>query len=163
VLHNIDPLFQELSLYVPELQAFFANFTAATQAHIGNSNLSTRAASAHYLSAMQVLGPDSLAVYPVQVGTHRGNAYFKSGAFRALLNGGLQVFNASNCSNPVPAVRGPPNASVSQSILEQIIQFKVANAPGTPNAVPSPPCNQQAPFTYNGQTSQFPHVVYGGK
>jgi virulence factor Mce-like protein len=163
VLHNIDPLFQELSIYVPELQAFFANFTASTQAHFKNSNLSTAAPSTHYLSAMQVLSPDSLAVYPVQVGTHRGNPYFKSGAFRSLLNGGLQVFSASNCANPVPSVSGPPNATVSQSILEQIIQFKVANAPETPNAVPASPCNQQGAQTFNGHTSQFPHVEYGGK
>jgi virulence factor Mce-like protein len=163
VLHNLDPLFQELSLYVPELQAFFANFTAATQAHVKNSNLSTEAPSQHYLSAMNVLSPDSLAIYPLQVGTHRGNPYFKPGAFRALLNGGLQVFNAGNCSNPVPSVSGPPNASASQSIIEQVIQFKVANAPGAPNSVPASACTQQGPSTFNGHTSQFPHVEYGGK
>jgi hypothetical protein len=102
-------------------------------------------------------------VYPLRVGTNRANPYFKSGAFRALLSGGLQVFNASNCSNPVPSVSGPPNATVSQSLIEQIIQFKVANAPETPNAVAAPACNQQGPFTFNGHTSQFPHAVYGGK
>ncbi len=37
VLHNFDPFLQNLSEYVPELQAFFANLTAATQAHGGNS------------------------------------------------------------------------------------------------------------------------------
>jgi hypothetical protein len=102
-------------------------------------------------------------VYSSQVGTHRGNPYFQPGAFRALLNGGLQVFNASNCSNPVPSVSGPPSGTVSQTLIEQIIQFKVANAPGSPNSVPAPACNQQGPFTFNGQTSQFPHAVYGGK
>jgi phospholipid/cholesterol/gamma-HCH transport system substrate-binding protein len=163
VLHNLDPLFQELSMYVPELQAFFANFTASTQAHGKNSNLPTSAPAQHYLRAMQILNPGSLAVYPLRVGTNRANPYFKSGAFRALLSGGLQVFNASNCSNPVPSVSGPPNATVSQSLIEQIIQFKVANAPETPNAVPAPACNQQGPFTFNGHTSQFPHAVYGGK
>jgi hypothetical protein len=112
---------------------------------------------------MQILGPESLAVYSQRIGTDRSNPYFKPGAFRSLGNGGLQVFNNSNCSNPVPSVSGPPNATISQSLIEQIIQFKVANAPEAPNSVAAPGCNQQGPFTFNGQTSQFPHVVYGGK
>jgi hypothetical protein len=112
---------------------------------------------------MNTLSPESLAVYPVQVGTHRGNPYFQPGAFRALLSGGLQVFNTSSCSKPVPSVSGPANANISQSLIEQIIQFKVANAPETPNQVPAPACNQQGPSTFNGQTSQYPHAVYAGK
>jgi hypothetical protein len=96
-------------------------------------------------------------------GTDRANPYFKPGAFRSLLSGGLQVFSSSNCSNPVPSVSGPPNATVSQALIEQLIQFHVANAPETPNAIPAPPCVQQGPFTFNGQTSQFPHAVYTGK
>jgi hypothetical protein len=61
-------------------------------------------------------------------------------------------------------VSGPPNAAVSQSLIELILQFKIANAPGsTSNSVAAPPCNQQGPFTFNGNTSQFPHVTYGGK
>jgi phospholipid/cholesterol/gamma-HCH transport system substrate-binding protein len=163
VLHNIDPLFQELSLYVPELQAFFANFTASTQAHVKNGNIATTAPSTHYLSAMQVLNPESLAVYPLAVGTHRGNAYPKPGAFSSLLGGGLQVFNAGNCGNAVPSVSGPPNAAVSQTLIQQIIEFKVANAPETPNQVPSAACTQQGAFTTNGHTGQFPHLIYEGK
>jgi virulence factor Mce-like protein len=162
VLHNLDPFFQYLSQYVPELQAFFANFTAATQAHAKNSNV-TGGPPQHYLTALNALGPESLAIYPLRPGTDRGNPYFKPGAFRSLLSGGLQVFSSSNCSNPVPSVSGPPNSTVSQSLIEQLIQFHVANAPETPNAVPAPPCVQQGPFTFNGQTSQFPHAVYTGK
>jgi len=161
VLHNLDPFLQYLGQYVPELQAFFANFTASTQAHILNSNTVNQGPAQHYLRSMQVMSPESLAVYPVRIGTNRANPYFKPGAFRSL--GGLQVFNSSSCSNPVPSVSGPANGTIPQSLIEQIIQFKVANAPETPNAVAAPACNQQAPFTFNGQTSQFPHVTYGGK
>jgi hypothetical protein len=60
-------------------------------------------------------------------------------------------------------VTGPPNATVTQSIIEQLIELHIANAPETANSVPAPPCLQQSPFTFNGQSSQFPHVVYGGK
>jgi virulence factor Mce-like protein len=160
VLHNLDPFFQELSAYVPELQAFFANFTASTQAHGANTN-TPGGPALHRLRVMNVMSPESLSVYSSRVGTNRGNPYFKPGAFRSL--GSLQVFNSSSCSNAVPSVSGPPSESVPQSLIEQIIQFKVANAPETPNQVPSPPCVQQGPFTFNGHTSQFPHLVYEGK
>ena len=160
VLHNLDPFFQELSLYVPELQAFFANFTSSTQAHASNTNIPGGPAQ-HYLRVMNVMSPESLTLYPNRVGTNRGNPYFKPGAFRSL--GSLQVFNSGSCGNPVPSVSGPPSETVSQTLIEQIIQFKVANAPETPNQVPAPACLQQGPFSFNGQTSQFPHVVYEGK
>ena len=162
ILHNFDPFLQYLGEYVPELQAFFANFTASTQAHGSNTNTPGSPAQ-HYLRIMNVLNPESLAVYAKQPGTNRGNPYFKPGAFKAIANGGLQVFSNNGCANPVPSVSGPPNATISQSLIEQLIQFNVANAPETPNKVPAPACNQQGPFTFNGQTSQYPHVVYGGK
>ena len=163
VLHNLDPFLQYLGQYVPELQAFFANFTAATQAHILNSNTVNQGPQQHYLRSMQVMSPESLAVYPQRIGTNRANPYFKPGAFSFLTSGGLQVFSNSSCSNPVPSVSGPANETISQSLIEQIIQFKVANAPESPNTIPAPGCNQQAPFNFHGQTSQFPHVTYQGK
>ncbi len=163
VLHNLDPFLQYAGEYVPELQAFFANFTAATQAKGLNSNLKGQGPQEHYLRTMQVLGPESLAVYSQRIGTNRSNPYFKPGAFRFLGNGGLQVFSNGSCSNPVPSVSGPPNETISQSLIEQIIQFKVANAPESPNTIPAPGCTQQAPFNFHGQTSQFPHVTYQGK
>jgi virulence factor Mce-like protein len=163
VLHNFDPFLQNLSEYVPELQAFFANLTAATQAHGGNTNTPGGSTQQHYLRIMNVLNPQSLAVYPQRIGTDRANSYFKPGAFRSIANGGLQVFSNGACSNPTPSVSGPANEEISQSLIEQIIQFHVANAPETPNAIPAPACNQQSPFTFNGFTGQFPHVVYGGK
>ena len=160
VLHNLDPFFQELSAYGPELEAFFANFTAATQVHGSNTN-TPGGPPEHQLRTMNVMSPESLALYPLRVGTNRANPYFKSGAFHSL--SGLQVFSTSNCSNPVPSFSGPPSATVPQSLIELILQFKVANPPESPNTVAAPPCSQQGPFTFNGQTSQFPHVVYGGK
>ena len=163
MLHNLDPFLQYAGEYVPELQAFFANFTAATQAKGLNSNLKNQGPQEHYLRTMQVLGPESLAVYSQRIGTNRSNPYFKPGAFRFLGNGGLQVFSNGSCSNPVPSVSGPPNETISQSLIEQIIQFKVANAPESPNTIPAPGCTQQAPFNFHGQTSQFPHVTYQGK
>ena len=56
------------------------------------------------------------------------------------------MFSNSACSNPTPSVSGPPDESISQSLIEQLILFHVANAPETPNAIPAPGCNQQHCF-----------------
>ncbi len=162
VLHNLDPFLQYTGEYVPEVQAFFANLTAATEFH-GNNTSSGGGPAEHLLTAMNVLGPESLALYPSKPGTDRSNPYFHTGAFNSLA-GGLPVFNASTCADTAPSVAGPANETITESILEQIIQFKVANKPGSStNEVAAPGCNQQGPFTFNGQTGQFPRVTYSGK
>ncbi|HWX52593.1 MAG TPA: hypothetical protein VNY34_04830, partial [Solirubrobacteraceae bacterium] len=68
-----------------------------------------------------------------------------------------------NCANSAPSVSGPPNEVISEEIINQIQVFKVANKPGSPNEVAAPACLQQGPFSFNGHSSQFPHVVYEGK
>jgi phospholipid/cholesterol/gamma-HCH transport system substrate-binding protein len=166
VLHNLDPFLQYTGEFVPELQAFFANLTAASQASLGNGNIEAignqKGPKEHYLTSMQVLSPESLAVYPNRIGTDRANAYPLPGTYKSL-SSGLPVFSSSACANSAPSVSGPANETISEELIQQIIQFKIANAPETPNKVPAPSCNQQGPFTFNGQTSQFPHAVYGGK
>ena len=113
---------------------------------------------------MLVFNPESLAIYPQRVGTNRANPYFQPGAFHALGNGGLQVFSSSACANSAPSVSGPPNEAVSQSLIELITPVQSRQrARKPPTTSRRPACNQQGPFTFNGQTSQFPHVTYGGK
>jgi phospholipid/cholesterol/gamma-HCH transport system substrate-binding protein len=162
VLHNLDPFLQFMGQYVPETLSSFANFTAATQAHLGDSNTANQGPPLHYLRTMQILGPESLAIYTKRIGTNRANPYFQPGAFNALGSGGLQVFESGSCANSAPSVSGPANETISKTLIEQLIQFHIVNAPETPNAVPAPACNQQGPFTFNGQTSQYPHVTYNG-
>jgi phospholipid/cholesterol/gamma-HCH transport system substrate-binding protein len=166
VLHNLDPFLQYLGEYLPEVQSFFANITAATQADEENANVgSHEAPKEHLLTAMQVLTPESLAVYPKRIGTNRANAYPHSGVYGSLVSG-LPVFNASTCANSAPSVSGPANEIVSEELLKQLThppnagESPVANEPETANRVAAPGCAQQAPFSFNGETSQFPHVVY---
>jgi phospholipid/cholesterol/gamma-HCH transport system substrate-binding protein len=162
VLHNLDPFLQYISQYIPELQAFFANFTAVTQSHGKNTNTPGGPAQ-HYLTAMNTLTPESLTVYSRRPGSDRANPYFKSGAFSSIASGGLQVFSNAECGNPTPSISGPPSATISEGLIQELIAANVANQPETPNKVPAPACNQQGPFTFNGFTGQFPHAVYGGK
>ncbi|HEX5225124.1 MAG TPA: MlaD family protein [Solirubrobacteraceae bacterium] len=166
VLHNLDPFLQYTGEYVPELQAFFANITAATQSQGFNGSLSgeKEGPKEHLLTTMSVLNPEALALYPNRLGTDRANPYKHIGGLQALSTG-LPVYSTSTCANSAPAIdpEAPESETISKSIIEQILAFKVANKPESPNEVAAPPCIPQEPFTFNGQTSQFPHVVYSGK
>lgn len=164
VLHNFDPLLQYLGEYLPEMQSLFANFTAASEARLGDSNITSnsvgRATKPRYLRAMQYVGPESLAVYSSRLGVNRNNAYPHPGAL-ANLASGLEVFNASNCADSAPSIEGPANANVTQALIEELLQHGVVNPSGsTSNSIPAPACKQQGPFAFNGKTSQFPHVTY---
>jgi phospholipid/cholesterol/gamma-HCH transport system substrate-binding protein len=168
VLRNLDPFLQYTGEYVPELQAFFANVTASTNGHDNNADDPT-GPQQHYLRGVQNIGPESLAVYPQRIGTNRANPYFQPGAFRSLGNGGLPVFSTANCANSAPSVgTGSANATVPKEILELLISNHVVNKLREPgekeepeegvNKVPAAGCNQQGPFNFNGQISQYPHV-----
>jgi phospholipid/cholesterol/gamma-HCH transport system substrate-binding protein len=165
VLHNLDPFLQYLGEYVPELQAFFANVTAASEATESNSDTGGKGPKQHVLTAMQVLSPESLAIYPNRIGTDRADAYPHSGAYSSLASG-LPVFSSSSCADSAPAVSGPANETVSEELLKELTtppnagESPLANEPGAANRVAAPACNQQGPFTFNGKTSQFPQVVY---
>jgi virulence factor Mce-like protein len=158
VLHNLNPFFQSLSEYGSEFQALFANLTAASEFRAKNTNV-PGGPEQHLLRAMAVLSPESLSVFEQRVGTNRANAYPLPGAFHSLASG-LSVFSSASCSNSAPSLSGPANETVSQGLIEQLIEDHVVNAPesGT-NVVAAPACNQQTPFTFNGVTSQFPHTA----
>ncbi|MCW3034113.1 MAG: phospholipid/cholesterol/gamma-HCH transport system substrate-binding protein [Solirubrobacteraceae bacterium] len=188
VLHNLDPFLQYTGIYVREVQAFFGNLTSASAFQSSNGDLpESVSAKQHLLSTLATLNPESLAVYPGKVGTNRPNAYPLAGTYNAIPTG-LPVFSTTGCSNEAPSVNGPPNETVSESLILKLIHFKVANRPetfsgfkatgnpttekelaeaeGVPagaNQVPAPACTQQGPNSFNGKLSQFPHVVFEGK
>ncbi|HSZ04558.1 MAG TPA: MlaD family protein [Solirubrobacteraceae bacterium] len=195
VLHNLDPFLQYLGEYLPELQAFFANVTSASEASEPTADVDEgKGPKQHLLTTMQVLSPESLAIYPNRIGTDRSNAYPHSGVYGSLASG-LPVFSAKSCANSAPSVNGPGNELIEPSLIEKLIEFKVANAPeelskelfvnkpneppptaeerykaikkaqqeNGGNQVPAPGCVQQGPFTFNGETSQFPHATYKAK
>jgi phospholipid/cholesterol/gamma-HCH transport system substrate-binding protein len=158
VLHNLNPFFQYLSEYVPELQALFANGAAVTQTHEKNTNI-PGGPQQHFLKGMFVLNPEDLSIYSQRVGTNRANAYPQPGAFHSLASG-LSVFSSAPCANSAPSVSGPALGTITTSIIEQLIEEHIVNAPeSASNSVAAPACNQQGPFTFNGETSQFPHAT----
>jgi phospholipid/cholesterol/gamma-HCH transport system substrate-binding protein len=72
---------------------------------------------------------------------------------------------------PAPPVSTPPvstpplsseqlQALVPNELLERINKFAFSNSPaGGP--VPAPACEKQSPYTYAGETTQYPHVKAG--
>jgi phospholipid/cholesterol/gamma-HCH transport system substrate-binding protein len=160
VLRNLEPFLKYTGEYVPELQALFANAAAATNAHDDNADLGNHAIQ-HYLRALNTVSPEGLAVYSQRIGVNRANPYFQPGALKLLGSGGLQVFSTAACANSAPSANPEEaNETVPKKIIEQLIEDHVVNAPhSTANEVPAPACTQQPPFTWEGATSQFPHVT----
>ncbi len=133
MLHNFNPFFQYASEYVPELQALFANGTAATQTHGKNTNI-PGGPQQHFLKVMKVIDARRPGVYQQRIGTNRANAYPQPGAFNSLATG-LQVFSSATCANSAPSVSGPPLGAISEEIIEQLVGLvpgsrknRVANA-----------------------------------
>ena len=176
ILRNLNPFFRYLGEYEPELQAFFGNATAATNGRSGNENVDGGSGPReHYISAMSVLSPEGLAIFKHPLGISRANPYFHPGAFNELASG-LPVFSSSSCADSAPALTGPPNEYVSESIIralrgeafeltgsggEKLVGQipPVANRSGSEaNHVGAPPCRQQEAFNVEGHVSQFPQV-----
>ena len=157
-MRQLTPLLDFVGLYKPELTAFFANTAAATQAKDSSG--------VHYLRTTNPLNPENLAVYPRRLGGNRPNAYAKPGNFNQLRRG-MPVFEDRHCSSGVPTITNVPAPSpvplpipiptdlIPAALLDQIIQFGFAGRPGSQTAVP---CRPQGPYTFGGETTQYPHV-----
>ena len=172
VLHNFNPLLSYLSEYTPEVQSLFANGAAAAQAREKNGDFARGGPQQHLLKVLNVLTPEGMSVYQQRVGTNRGSAYPQPGVFSQLASG-LSVFSSASCANSAPAASGPPLGTITKEVIEQLIgkptktglvgatvEDHILNNPEVAaNQVAAPVCKQQAPFTFNGVTSQFPHVT----
>src|SRR5215213_2337471 len=128
LLAQIDPAAQQLvplldfvGLYKNELNAFFANTVAATQAR----STSTRV---HYLRTTNPFNPENLGVYPRRLGTNRPNPYAKPGMFNKLRSG-LEVYEDRHCGRAIPIVSN--DAALIPTVPTPPL-------PGLPVPVPTP-------------------------
>ena len=151
-LRNFNPFFEYLALFKREIAAMLANDTATTQAtdQIGQDRV-------HYLRLTSPVNPEALSTYPQRQGWHRGNPYYKSGAYDQL-KGGLPVFDPDLCfTNGFPSL-GPSTASMPEELRNRIILFALNSG----NTV-APPCRKQSPFTFGGRTTDYPQVTEAPK
>ena len=177
-LRQINPPLAGLAFYKSELNAFFSNSTAATQAtNVPEGNSEQRV---HYLRTSNPANPEILAVYPQRIGTNRPNPYTLPGSFSAL-PAGLSVFEDRQCGRLDPSILtveqisaivagattlpdlGPVSALLPPGLtpvqlatvlpddLRALInQFVYGGFPAS--QVPAPPCKKQGPFPAQGST-----------
>jgi phospholipid/cholesterol/gamma-HCH transport system substrate-binding protein len=146
-LRNFNPFLRYLSLYRREIAALFANDTATLQAtdQIGQDRV-------HYLRLTSPVNPESLAVYPQRLGSSRHNPYYAPGAYDKL-RGGLEDFNTNLCGQGGFPTLAPPGPNFSETLRNNVLAYFLNRG-----VTVAPPCKQQAPFTFSGETSQYPHV-----
>jgi phospholipid/cholesterol/gamma-HCH transport system substrate-binding protein len=180
-LRQLNPILDYLGLYKRELTAFFANTVAATQA----TTVSSRG-PLHYLRTQNPFNPENLAVYPKRLPSNRPNPYALPNHFD-MIRTGLPSYETRHCGResgpsivnapqqivppdalpdltlPVPIPAPAPDVqnvvegaySLPDALFSDILRFAFPNGPSEP---PAPPCTQQAPFTIQGETSQYPHL-----
>lgn len=165
---EFNPFLESASLYRKEIAATIGNAAAATNAS-GNYGAG---GTAHYLRAGVRLGPEGYAAFPTGQSSARTNPYTAAGANLDIINGGMKVFDAADCSAGINATIQPWSAltpaqqaqfgvnlrygfspAYQEQLYGQLIEFLMKNNNQT-NNVPASPCNQQAPFPPIGDSSQ---------
>jgi phospholipid/cholesterol/gamma-HCH transport system substrate-binding protein len=158
-LRQINPILYGLGNYTKEINAFFSNTVAATQA---TDKPPKAKGTVHYLRTTNPVNPEALAEYPHRIGTNRPNPYQFPGAFSQLASG-LPVYDNRQCGNGVPTLTQQVTPLITDllppSLRNEINTFVYG---GSESAVPAPPCNIQGKFPPVGDTSkpptQYPQV-----
>ncbi|MDO8209406.1 MlaD family protein [Conexibacter sp. CPCC 206217] len=162
---TLNPVLAFVGDYLPEIDAFFGNFTAAANGiGINGANGALRGTTP--------FTPEMLATYPKRLAYNRGNPYRSPGTGGDLARG-LASFETRQC---VDGLRPVPNfpadtASIIGGIgpdapqFLQLLAFRAtADPPGSSNLtsgsytdVPAPACRLQGRFP--GFSGDYPHVV----
>jgi len=167
-LREINPPIYGLGNYTKELNAFFSNTVASTEA---TDKPPKASGVVHYLRTTNPVNPETLAQYPNRIGSNRPNPYQFPGAFDSL-GSGLPVYENRQCGRGDPPLIAPvtsglpvtPLTEAVTSLLPEALRSEVNQFVygGAPNAVPAPPCNLQGKFPPVGDTSkpptQYPQV-----
>jgi phospholipid/cholesterol/gamma-HCH transport system substrate-binding protein len=160
---TLNPVLAFLGDYLPEIDAFFGNFTAVTN---------TYSSGPGYLRGLTPFNPEGLATYPQRLAYNRPNAYRTPGTSNELARG-LSSFETRQCTNglrPVPNL--PPDLPTiiggigrdAAGFLQELAFGVIADPPGSSNItsgsytdVPAPGCRLQGRFP--GFAGDYPHVV----
>jgi virulence factor Mce-like protein len=142
IVDNVRPLIDALDPAGQDIVPILRMLTAyddeiiSTMATVGtNLSYSLKGRVGQTVYPLHVLPPftnEMNAAYSHRPGTNRHNALLPPGGLAKLVQpGGLEAWDCRNASNPTPI---PPLGT------------------GTP------PCRQQGPWTFQGQTAEYPHV-----
>jgi virulence factor Mce-like protein len=159
VLRQLNPILGFIGQYKQELNAFFSNTVAATQASNipPGGNVNTKV---HYLRTTNPINLENLAVYDHRLPTSRPNPYQMPGAFRDLKDG-LKVYEDRQCKNPAGGV--PFVGSLLSQLTNALpanLKGQVSKVLGGATSAIAPPCKKQGPYTNaDGTKTDYPHVV----
>jgi virulence factor Mce-like protein len=151
-LKQLNPILDGASLYKNEINAFFANSTAATNA---TTPVAGTAEPVHYLRTANPLNPEMLAQYPNRLPTNRTNPYPFPGDSLGLKDG-LPSFETRQCTGvntPAPTLGPAVDGALTDTLRTGILKFALNNG----NVV-APPCKQQARFSLGGTLTQYPQL-----
>ncbi len=166
VLAQLNPILSFVGLYKNELNSFFANTVATTQARSDDK--------LHYLRTSNPLNLENLAMYSQRLGSNRANPYQLPGAYSQLKQG-LPVFDARTCGRtnipsviPADTLTSLLGSNVAGALAALLGTGAATGATGAVGALtgplaaatqtPAPPCRQAAKFNFGGELTQFPHV-----
>jgi virulence factor Mce-like protein len=156
LLRQLNPALYGLTNYLKELNAFFANTVAATEA---TDKPPKATAPVHYLRTTNPLSPEALAQYSNRIGSNRPNPYTFPNSF-AQGTQSLSVYENRQCGRPDPVLTTQVTplitALLPNFLRDEITQFVFG---GSLSTVPAPPCNLQTKFPAVGDTS-FPPTQY---
>jgi phospholipid/cholesterol/gamma-HCH transport system substrate-binding protein len=159
-LRQLNPILSFLGLYKDEINAFFGNTVASTQA---TNQAAGEKNPVHYLRTTNPINLENLAVYANRPGSNRPNPYALPGAFRKLKDG-LEVYESRQCGRGSIPTLGPVSAIAEllggASLARQL--ETVIGSIGAGITTPAPACKKQAPFTVSGRTGTFPQVTASG-
>jgi phospholipid/cholesterol/gamma-HCH transport system substrate-binding protein len=168
-VRQVNPILYGLGNYTKEVNAFFSNTVAATEA---TDKPPKASGVVHYLRTTNPVNPEALAQYPNRIGSNRPNPYQFPGAFNSL-GSGLPVYENRQCGRgdlpliapvasglPVTPLTSAVTSLLPDALRNEVNQFVYGGGP--PDAVPAPPCNLQGKFPPVGDTSkpptQYPQV-----
>lgn len=151
-LKQLNPVLDGAGLYKNEINAFFANATAATQ---GTQPMQATGEPAHYLRTANPLNPELLAQYPNRLTTNRTNAYPFPGDGNSLKTG-LASFETRQCTgqNLTPTLGPAVEGVLSETLRQGILKYALNNG-----NVTAPPCRLQDRFDLGGTLTRFPQVT----
>jgi len=165
---TFNPVLAMIRAYLPDIDAFFGNFAAATNNGLTDTN---PRASINGLRALAPFNPEGLTVYPRRLAYNRANAYRAPGTGGELARG-LSSFETRQCADglrPTPIL--PPNLAeiiggLAPEALRnlEVLAFRVYRDPetgqitrGSYTDVPAAPCRAQGRFP--GFAGDFPRVT----
>jgi phospholipid/cholesterol/gamma-HCH transport system substrate-binding protein len=152
-LKQLNPILDGANLYSREINAFFANSTAATQA---TAPVADSAEPAHYLRTSNPLNPEMLAQYPKRLPSNRSNPYPFPGDSLSLKDG-LASFETRNCTGE-SVTADPTLGPAVTGVLDQTLRDNILKFALNGGDVVAPPCKQQARFDINGRLTRFPQL-----